>query len=80
MTFYRAAWPLWLRPALGQVLLFELSTCLSDARADHSPEFFSVAPCVDPSLALSDHGPSLVRGTTTFDDDSFNTTLKLPGH
>ena len=38
---------------------------------DHSPEVVAVAPSVDPSLALPEHGPCLVGSTITLDDASF---------
>ena len=38
----------------------EFSTCFSDAPVDHSHEGLAVAPGVDPSLELSEHGPKLV--------------------
>ena len=50
----------------------EFSTCFSDASADHSPEVLAGAPSVDPSLALSEHGPCLVGGTITLDDAPFS--------
>ena len=53
----------------------ELSTCFSDAPADRSLKGSAVSPGVDPSFALSKHGPCLVGGTITFDDDSFTTKI-----
>ena len=49
----------------------KFSTCYSDTPADHGSEVLPVTPGVDPSLELSEHGPSLVGGTTTLDDASF---------
>ena len=46
------------------------STYFSDAPADHSPEVLAVAPSVDPSLALPEHGPCLVESTTIPLDDA----------
>ena len=55
----------------------ELSTCFSDAPADHSPEVWAVAPSVDPSLPLPEHGPCLVGGTITLDDASCTTKVAI---
>ena len=53
----------------------ELSTCSSDAPADNSPEVLAVAPGVDPSLVLSEHGPCFVVGTITLNDAFFTTKI-----
>ena len=63
------------RACLGPPL--EFSTYFSDAPADHSPEVLAVAPSVDPSLALPEHGPCLVEGTITLDDASFTTKIAI---
>ena len=51
------------------------STCFSDSLAYRSPDVLPVVPGVDPSLTLSEHGPSLVGGTITLDDASFATKI-----
>ena len=52
--------------------------CFSDVLADNSPEILAVAPGVDLSLALSEHGPCLVRGVITLDNATF--TTKMAAH
>ena len=56
---------------------FGVSTCFSDEPANRSPEVLTVAPSVDPSLALSERGPYLVGGITTLDDASCTTTIAV---
>ena len=53
----------------------EFSTCFSDAPANHSADVWAVAPGVNPSLALSKHGPRLVGGTITLDYAYFSTKI-----
>ena len=56
----------------------EVSIWFSDVPADNSPEVLAVGPGIDPSLALSEHGPCLVGGIITLDDASF--TTKIAAH
>ena len=55
----------------------EVSTFLSDAPANRSPEVLAVMPGVDPSLAIPEHGPCLVYGIITLDDASFTTNIAI---
>ena len=56
----------------------ELFGLFADTPTDHCPEVFAVASGIDPSFALSEHGSSLVSGTTTLDEVSFNTAFVTP--
>ena len=57
--FPSAASPLGSGPRLPS-FSFGISTCFSDSQADHSAKGLAVALDVDPSLALSEFGPSLL--------------------
>ena len=55
----------------------KFSTCFSDASADNSSEVLVVTTGVDPSLALSEHGPCLIGGIITLDQDSSTTKIAV---
>ena len=56
---------------------FSTRYLFSNAPAYHSPEMLAVASGVDLSLALPEHGPCLVGGIITLEDDSFTTKIAV---
>ena len=55
----------------------EVSKVFSDVPADRSHEVLAVAPSVDPSFALPEHGPCPVGGPITLDDATFTTKIAV---
>ena len=62
------------RSALTRALLREY---FSDKSADQSPEVLAIASCGASDRALPEHGPCLVGGTVTLDDNSFTTDIAI---